>query len=95
MAAPGIKAANQSVIFLYLLRTVGNIIIMRIKNVTMSNERLMGRVKKIEGSPSETCNARRKFSSTIGPNTNPSIKGTGLKSRMRHITPKILKITKR
>ena len=43
----------------------------------ISNPADKGRVTKVEKSPRESSMARRRFSSIIGPSTNPSSSGAG------------------
>ena len=52
--------------------------------MAIMNPRLIGRVKNTEGSPCEISSALRRFSSIIGPSTNPSSIGTGLHSSILH-----------
>ena len=68
--------------------TAGSVMTIRIRTETAMNARLIGRVTKTEGSPFETCNARRRFSSIIGPSTNPSSIGTGLHPNILQAMPR-------
>ena len=47
-----------------------------------SSDRLIGRVRKIVGSPSDMISERLTFSSSIGPSTRPRIIGLGLTSSL-------------
>ena len=77
------------------LRTAGAAITIKMSTVATINPRLIGRVTNTEGSPRDTCSVRRKFSSTIGPSTNPSIIGTGLQSSILQTMPRMPKIAMR
>ncbi len=55
--------------------TAGSMRTIRIRAATALKARLIGRVRNTVGSPFETCSARRRFSSIIGPSTNPSSMG--------------------
>src|SRR5262249_24528497 len=60
-----------------LERIVGNATMMRSSSAAIKRPRLIGRCRKIIGSPPEMRMARRRFSSISGPSTKPRIIGAG------------------
>src|SRR5574337_1880636 len=84
-------AKHYPVILFHRLRPAGAAIMIKIRTVTMLNARLIGRVANTVGSPREISIARRRFSSSIGPSTNPSIIGTGLHPSFLHTMPRMPK----
>ena len=70
-----------------VLRTFGSTMMSTSAAAISSMTSDSGRVKNTVGSPRESSNARRRFSSIIGPSTKPSSSGAGSHSSLTKTTP--------